>query len=83
VKKMGHHCRLNQGENTTRNTVMGCTLSEAVLHEPQLKYYQQLFISSWPFRLLGAGLSEAVLHVEPLLIIFKLSASVQNMNRHW
>jgi hypothetical protein len=70
-------------------------LSEVVLREPHLKHYQQWFISSYPFQLLGTGLSEAVLHVEPLLIILwimssgscseplsicELSAAVQNMN---
>jgi hypothetical protein len=75
------------------NTARGCTLSEAVHHEPHLKHYQQWFISSCPFQLLVVGLSAAVLHVEPLLIILwiinsgsgdkplpiiQLSAAVQN-----
>jgi hypothetical protein len=81
---------------TIRNTVIGCALSEVVLREPHLKHYQQRFISSCPFQLLGAGLSEVVLHVELLLIILwiissgscskplsicELSVVVQNMNR--
>jgi hypothetical protein len=83
---------------TSRNTVIRCTLSDVVLREPQLKHYQQQFTSSWLFQLLGAGLSEAVLHVEPLLIILwiissgsehellliiELSAADQNMNHRW
>jgi hypothetical protein len=78
---------------TTRNTAIGCALSEVVLREPHLKPYQQQFISCCPFQLLGAGLSMAVLHVKPLLIILwiissgsrdeplliiQLSAAVQN-----
>jgi hypothetical protein len=54
---------------TTRNTAMGCPLSEAILHELQLKYYQRRFISSYAFQLLGAELSAVILHVEPLLVI--------------
>jgi hypothetical protein len=65
---------------TTRNTVIGCALSEVVLSGPHLKLYQQQFISSYPFQLSGAGLSEAVLHIEPLSIC-ELSTAVQNMNR--
>jgi hypothetical protein len=53
----------------TRNTVIGYAISEAVLREAHLKHYQQCFISSRRFQLLGAGLSKAVLHVETLLII--------------
>jgi hypothetical protein len=60
---------------TTRNTAIGCTLSEAVLREPHLKHYQQWFISSCPFQLLVTGLSAAVLHVEPLLIILWIISS--------
>jgi hypothetical protein len=59
---------------TTRNTAIECALSEAILCELHLKHYQQQFISSCPFQLLGAGLSVAILHVE-------LSATVQEMNR--
>jgi hypothetical protein len=55
--------------DTTRNTTIGCALSEAVLCESHLKHYQQRFILSCSFQLLGVGLSVAVLHVEPLLII--------------
>jgi hypothetical protein len=62
--------------HTTRNTVIGCALSEVVYHEPQLKHYQQRFISSLPFQLLGAGLSVIVQYYEPLLII-ELLAAVQ------
>jgi hypothetical protein len=51
---------------TTRNTVIGCVLSEAVLREPHLKHYQQRFISSYPFQLLEVELSAVVLHVESL-----------------
>jgi hypothetical protein len=42
-------------DETIRNTVIGYALSEAVFREPQLKHYQQRFISSWPFQLLGQG----------------------------
>jgi hypothetical protein len=85
-------------ERTTRNTVIGCALLEAVLYEPHLKYYQQWLISSCLFQLLRVGLSEVVLHVEPLLIILwiisssscskplpicELLVAVQNMNRCW
>jgi hypothetical protein len=55
--------------DTTKNTVIGCALSEVVLCELHLKHYQERFISSYPFQLLGAVLSEVVLHVELLLII--------------
>jgi hypothetical protein len=78
---------------TTRNIAIRCALLEAVLHEPHLKHYQQQFISPCPYQLLVVGLSVAVLHVEPLLIILwiisngsgdeslpiiQLSATVQN-----
>jgi hypothetical protein len=56
-------------------TVIGCALLEAVLREPHLKHYQQRFISSWPFQLLGAGLSAVVHHKEPLLIIQSIISS--------
>jgi hypothetical protein len=56
-------------EFTTKNIVIWCALSEAVLYEPHLKHYQQQFISSCPFHLLGAGLSKVVLHAELLVII--------------
>jgi hypothetical protein len=80
---------------TTRNTVIGCALSKVVLRESHLKHYQQWLILSCPFQLLEVGLSEAVLYVEPLLIILsiinsgscskpllicELSKAVQNMN---
>jgi hypothetical protein len=60
---------------TTRNTAMGCPLSEAILCELQLKYYQRRFISSCPFQLLGAELSTMILHVEPLLVILSIISS--------
>jgi hypothetical protein len=64
-----HGPMVGANRDTIKNTVIGCTLSEAVLCELHLKHYQQRFISSCPFQLLGAGLSKVVLHVEPLLII--------------
>jgi hypothetical protein len=61
--------------NTTRNTVIGYTLSKVVLNELHLKYYQHRQILSCPFQLLGPGLSEAVLDVELLLIILWIFSS--------
>jgi hypothetical protein len=65
----------NSNLNTTRNTAIGCALSEAVLREPHLKHYQQRFISSCPFQLLGVELSAVVHHEESLLIILWIISS--------
>jgi hypothetical protein len=55
--------------HTIRNTVIGCTLSEAILRKPHLKHYQKWFISLYPLQLLRVELFAAVHHEEPLLII--------------
>jgi hypothetical protein len=61
--------------NTTRNIAIECALSEAVLYDPHLKYYQQRFIWSCPFQLLGVGLSAAVYRQELMLTIQSIISS--------